>query len=489
MKNKYILLVIFYLFLMVSLKAQTNDPPLRIEIEIEKDSYPIHIVPMASEGVLLIREQDDYGTSLKKLQMILYDTNFYKQNTINSSIPIDYEYKTYQYQQDEIYILYQKKSSKKDNGKILILKYSIHTSDVVYKEYEGCGDFSVYELKKLNSNFLLSIAISQESEKLVWVNFETDSLYFIDFNLPVDYVIEMMEYNAIDNNYVTAIKMMSKEDYSLLIYTIDSTMSIHHLYTLPDTDHLIYNSVRMAKIDTSLIILTGTYNNYQKKKQNIHTGIYHIEIRNGQMKNLKLIPFSQLQTSSQTFRYDNSNLRILLGNVVRSDSQYVFLADVYYPEYAQTESGAFSDISYGRYYPTFPSEEFNGFRYVNAYIVCMDTNGHIKWKMDYPYNLITQSLKPRIQTYLDGNDAIVYYVYASRLNYTTIINRQPNGMKDNIQIESLYFGDQIQYNREVEFEHWYHHNFIYSSYQYIKNDGRIHKGKRYVFCMNKLAFQ
>jgi len=58
-----------------------------------------------------------------------------------------------------------------------------------------------------------------------------------------------------------------------------------------------------------------------------------------------------------------------------------------------------------------------------------------------------------------------------------------------IFIETSRKNDIIEYSEKLQMENWYENNFLIHGYQYLKNNSKNNKGKRYVFFVNKLRYQ
>ena len=474
----------------LSLKSQSN-PPLRVEIEVEKDSYPVQVFPAQDQGLLLLREKYEPSKFLKMLQFSRYDTNLVKQSTESITVSMDYEYKVHAFYENYWYGIFQNRTSKKIPSKTLVVRYDFDNRSVVSKELDNLGDYAVFALKVFKTKLLLAATQVSNREELFVLDFETWQLDKTVLDFPSDIFLECVDFDKVNQNIRIVLRASDKKKSQMKLLTFSQDMELLNVFEYPDTFNLTFYTAKIAYTDTNMMIITGTYfNDNPKKGTDLHSGTYHLKIRNGETEQLKIKPFGQLSFSNTPQqRTSGDDFRMLLGDIVQADSNYVFLADVYYPEYTQSPAPTSSfDMYYGRFYNTIPVEQFNGFRYVNAYILGFDFDGNLKWSVYYPYNLITKSLKPRIQVHLDGEEAVLFHVYASRLNYMVVKDKQIVEQNKSVQIESLYSSDEIQYNKEVEFQHWYGNNFLYSGYQYIKNNGKINKGKRYVFCMNKIAY-
>src|SRR5574344_533776 len=162
-------LILFWILGVELTSAQVLDPPLRVEIELEKDSYPIHLISMKEQGILILREKALDHKEEYQIQFITYDTNLMPQNEFNYNIDINYEYKTSLYHNQSVYVVFQPSSARKENDNVLILKYTIGQAVEVQK-YTGLGDLQVYDIQKLGSGLLLSMALSMEQEKLAYID-------------------------------------------------------------------------------------------------------------------------------------------------------------------------------------------------------------------------------------------------------------------------------------------------------------------------------
>ncbi len=247
----------------------------------------------------------------------------------------------------------------------------------------------------------------------------------------------------------------------------------------------------MSILDSNSALIIGTYNMIQDKyTDNLHSGLYTLQFQEGEMQSPTFFNFTQLRTrdssSIQSTKPFNLNLQLLVGSLSTNNLQYTLTTEVYYPEY--TQSGYSSYDPYGYNMPSSPV--FTGYRYVNAYVTTFDKDGQLLWHHYIPFeNMLTPRLITRVQLFFENENAVIFYPYNSDITYTRVHGNRVLDKTTTIFIETSQKNDIIEYSKKLQMENWYENNFLIHGYQYLKNNSKNNKGKRYVFFVNKLRYQ
>jgi len=199
------------------------------------------------------------------------------------------------------------------------------------------------------------------------------------------------------------------------------------------------------------------------------------------------------QARKKASKKDNSKEELSVGfdllihDIVQKDSLYYFVAEAYYEEY-HTVTSTYYDY-YGHPVPVSYSV-FDGFRYFNAFISCIDKDGIKIWDNGMEiFNILTYDLKKRVNVYLSDEDILMAYnregkIAAKIINGTDVIE----GM-EYFPLESTYTKDKIMEDTKSSMEYWYDNYFLAYGFQTIRNNSLVNRSKRVVFYINKVAFE
>jgi len=183
-----------------------------------------------------------------------------------------------------------------------------------------------------------------------------------------------------------------------------------------------------------------------------------------------------------TFEYD-----LLFHDVIVRDSNYIVIAEAYYPEY-HTQFYTTYDY-YGRPI-TITYQIFDGYRYTSALIACFNDKGDLQWEYSLKiWDILSYNLSERVKVLFDEQDIVL--AYANEGNITSIVIRgnQIISGRENYPIETNYPNDKLITDFNSSLEYWYDNYFISYGYQKIKNFREDVPNKRQVFYFNKIAFR
>jgi hypothetical protein len=521
-----------------------DEKPLRVEIEAKYNSDSYKIIPFGEKGVLLfyMSNEEERKSNPGQWYFTMYDTDFKELWAKEQVISRDMEYLNFDYNEKNLYILFGKDISSGTSGSIKILKINIDSSTI--KSFDAVMDVraSITSFKVINDVVMISgcktpsrgSTFLQSCYSFTCIpNIFSSTLYHYQpfvfiFNLnygTTKVVNDIYEGHAYaddlsidDKNEtfdVTVKNHIPRKTNAMYIdeFNTDGT-KVSTLKLVTNDENRKLNTCRIVTLSENEKILIGTYNNLTKgAKANPAisgmtegaSGIFFCKIANGEQQEIKFYNFSKfknfysyiserralkmlkkakkLELKGKELSY---NYRLLVHDIIKKDSNYIMVAEAYYPEYHTVYYTSYD--AYGR--PVTTSYTiFDGYRYTNAIIAGFDNKGELLWDNSFEiWNILTFDLKERVNTMFDGDDILLTYSNEGNIASKIIRGNEVVEGKEYTEIESTFTNDKLisDYNSDMEF--WYGSYFISYGYQKIKNNLQ-NKSKRTVFYFNKIAFQ
>ena len=490
--KKYITLIITILSFILRLTAQ-QDKPIRIELETLKDHQDFHYQAAGERGVFVFYEGSSENPDSAEWVCLHYDTNLYKDYHFTVTLPVYTAYAGSAITDNFLYLLLQKSFPKKEPVQTFLITVDLNTN--LYKT-DFLPNFQSSNINNLYAidNYLVAIAASANKQDSVFFYhcLDADALSLGDI---FPYKVQFCEADTFNHRWLFGLKefkgntdgeiFLCQYDYLNKKVNVRSFLS-----ATPTKGDYLYNSARAVVLNQDTTLIMGTYNTMQDKNSiNFHSGVYtilehHFNLDSAQFysyANLKTAKNENIQTAS------NLNLQLLIGNTGHNDSQFSFITEVFYPEYDYTYTG-YNDYYGG--YTSIPQQTFAGYRFVNAYVTTFDQNGKLIWDNYLPFsNIITQQPYKRVCVHFIGEDALIYYPKANHIFYTMVSGNEVIEKTSNFSIETNFARDMVDYNIDTHLEHWYKDNYLVSGYQYIVNKAKGSKAKRFVFFLNKIAYE
>lgn len=485
---RYIISFCCFIISLTSLYAQ-RDLPLRIEFETAKDESDYHFANVGDNGCFIFYEGNVINKDSAAWLFMLYDTNLIKQKNISIPLPVQSQYISQYYDKNRLFILFQTKQKRKKNVTSLMVTIHLPPKEVAVMEFENFDYNNINQFFYLDKTVLFH-EIKGKEHTLIFYNLNNQTVEAFSPPMETAYTIENIVIDSITQTlFITATFATDKYPHYYLFKT-DFQGKIAATYPFPQVDNHFYLSTKASLIDSGGTLIIGTYNIVQNKNvANYHSGVYTLLLKNEKMATPSFYNFTQL-TKSDTNRNKtnaslNLNVQLLIGDVATNDKEFVFVTEVFYPEYSQ--SGYNYIDPYTGFSPAVPT--FIGYRFMNAYITTFDKNGKLIWYHYLPFeNMLTTRLTNRVRIYFQNQQSVIYYPFLSELTYTTVAGYRVVDKLTSIPIETSRLNDEVEYTKKLTMENWYDNNFLIHGYQYIKNSTKRNKGKRYVFFINKLKY-
>jgi hypothetical protein len=181
-----------------------------------------------------------------------------------------------------------------------------------------------------------------------------------------------------------------------------------------------------------------------------------------------------------------NDYRLLLHDIINKGDEYILVSEAYYPEYHIEYF--WSTDAYGRSYRE-SREVFDGYRYTNAIITAFDSKGLLLWNNSFEiWNILTFNLKERVKVHFDGEDIVLAYSNAGKINSKIIRKNEVIQPKTESQVESISVADLKKPGITSDMDFWYKNYFITFGYEKLSRQPNISNAKT-IFYFSKIAFQ
>jgi hypothetical protein len=482
-------------FLIYSLLYGQADLPLRVELELAKDAEDYNCAAIGKNGVVVFYEGNLISPDSTDWYFISYDTNLNKNNNYAIPMPVNLRLVNSFYTEEHLYILFQQYEQKKVLPKTFMVDFDVSEKKIASYEIVSLHDQNIFDLKVVENNIL--IFSNENTSNYIYV-YEVENKLLTSPQF-TDGKITSVEFCEIDTFqhvlYWGIVATNTAKISSLTLFITDYKGKIIRNINFPSYSGYYYNSARMALADSAHAIIIGTYKNEKDKYSgNSNSGVYTIPFIGNRMGDPQFYNYSAIKSKDSLnlvkIKEKNLNLQVLIGPVFHNDKQFAFVTELFYPEYNYNSSNnTFDSYNYGSTYMP-ASTSFAGYRYINAFITTFDKNGNLLWDNYLPFsNILTFRLAQRVSVFFIDQDAVIYYPYNSYLTSTMVNGYEIKEPLTTIELESRNKRDNVDYSRNPRIENWYGNYFLFSGYQFIKNNSQSAKSKRYVFFLNKLLYK
>jgi len=532
----------FLCLALIAMQALPQDKPLRVEIEAKLNSDNYVVIPFGAKGVLLFcQSNENLDKSNNKWEFTLYNTDFKEVWTKEEAVLKDLEYKDFDYNSRYLYLLLENSKSVSAKGSLQILKIDVDSATIktfnttnplksVVTNFKVINDVAMLSGRTLPSvgasctqscfNFTCIPAITgfmiiRYKPFLFLYNMNYGTSKVITDPFKEQAYVEGLCVDDKDSVFVASIKNhIPRKTNAMYIDKFNTDGSkISSLKLVTKNDKRKLNTAKIVPVSATDKIILGTYNlNTAGNKANpafagfseASTGIYFSSVVNDEQQYIKFYNFSKFTTF---FSYLNEhqttkmlkkekkkelkgdelsfNYRLLVHDIIKRDSNYIMIAEAYYPEYHTVMT-----TSYVNGHPvTSYQYVFDGYRYTNAIVACFDKEGELLWDNSFEImNILTFNLHERVKVMLDGEDIILAYSSGGNIASKIIRGNEVVEGKQYTKIETKYDNDKVLADYNSDMEYWYGNYFISYGYQKIKNKTQD-KSKRMVFYFNKMGFQ
>ena len=495
-------------------KAGSGSQPLRLEIETRQDTEPFTVVTFGPAGMLLFYESvvstDDKDHTVWIFK--LYDVNFRQVWIQEMPILKDLKYEKSVSHDGQLYLIFynSEKSFTGNNFEIVI----------VPGEKEGLITAKTGKIpdKSLLAHFMIwnqkaILGIITDDDQSSFVRFDlstgeqqstpvTNARFTFLLDMKVDTTTGILHtfYKAYDDkaNEFIFYRQFNAYGDSLLTVPVNN-----------DATKYLINSGEILFPDGSQVLIIGTFKDNPKgKTDNVYSGLdiessgifvarlngtqnefmkhYNFSDFSGFYKNLSVNDLSRIRKRDKKGNEITIDYNLLVHNIIRLEDGYVFVAEAYYPEY-HTVTRMMYDW-YGRPMPSYYNV-FDGYRYTSAFITKFDKEGNLLWDNGMElWDILSNKLENRVNVIFDGEETILAFNFKGEITYKVFTAIEEQQSLEYVPIESKHTRDKMTSESGSNMLYWYRNYFLVYGYQRIRNTMISQEDKRYVFYVNKIAF-
>ncbi len=522
--------------------AGMTQKPLRVEIEAKSQADNYKIIPFGKKGVIVFCQSNEYSDKKNnKWYFTLYDTNFKEMWSKEQAVLRNLSFRFFDYTNRYLY-LYLENGTMNARGSFQILKVDVDSLAITtynssipvgcvvngFKVLNGVAMLSGRTLPSGGTNclqmcfnmtcipFFTGFTIVRIKPFLFQYDMNYGNSKMITDLFKEQAYVESLAVDTKDSLFVTSIKNHIPRNTNAMYIDKFNTggSKVSSLKLLTNNPKRKLNTAKVVSLSESDKIIIGTYNNYTSGNManpafagtsESSTGIYFTKVVNDEQKFIKFYNFSKFpgfysylsaHRTEKIMKKEKKleakggemsfNYQLLVHNIIKKDSNYIMIAEAYYPEYHSYTQTSWD--SHG--VPTTTTITiFDGYRYTNAVVACFDSEGELLWDNSFEImNILTFNLHERVKVLLDGQDIILTYSYAGNIASKIIRNNEVIEGKQETKIETNYDNDKVLGDYNSDMEYWYGSYFISYGYERIKNKTKD-KTKRTVFYFNKMGFQ
>ncbi|MDY0015446.1 MAG: hypothetical protein RBS13_04480 [Bacteroidales bacterium] len=501
MRFSYVYFLFIVCFLPWGVGAQTYSPPLRLEIETPRFEYPFYIIPMAENGVALLYETDVIENKKKKWSIILFDTNLQKVSNTDMWLEKDLRVEVVNSDNHQMFLCLQKNTRRSTIYNTYFIHYTLPQRKVnVYavniRDKEEVIDACFF------GNYAYYTTLFNRNEDVFVLDLKTLVSRPLFPEIAQASMFQFFKPDTLTHTLWIASTYVKDKNASALVLTqLDTTAFRMQTHNIPfETDKRV-NFCKLTVVDTSQLIVIGTYVDIKeasniKNTETVNTGIFTLPIENGKPSEPRFFNFlllnNQLDKNKMTPENKKGvslNLQLVIDEIAHNDSLLVFIGEVFYPEYRQEYAA-----NYGMYgYSSAPTTVFAGYRYQTAYVLTFAKTGELLWNTQIQYNdILVKSLRNVLHAYIDENqNVLLYYGMGDFVNSMILNNKNIVQSSESISLELLSPNDKLTANYSSTCKHWYGEYFIFHGYQTITGlkSNQKRNRKRDVLFINKLVYR
>jgi len=259
------------------------------------------------------------------------------------------------------------------------------------------------------------------------------------------------------------------------------------------------------------VCITGSYNLSDEKSSNYAetsileaAGMYFLKIEKNIIKPIRFINFLEFNNihkylnkreiskikkieEDRTKKDFSLNYLLVEHEIMQVNDKLIMVAEAFYPEYR-----VISDMSYDYYGRMSPTSRtiFEGYRYTNAFVLCLDEEGNTKWNQLFDiWNILTMEIKERVSIMPLKDDLLMSYNDDGEIIYKIMNDTTTVSDIENLKVEMSYANDKAMSNLSANIDYWYGNYYLIYGVQTIKNNSLANRSKRTVFYMNKVSFE
>lgn len=460
-----------------SLGIAQSGTPIHLEFPCSQYSTELQCIPCRTQGLCVCYPTltTDDSTVLNLQQ---YDVNLAHADQLSITMPPSLSYAASEYSNGRVYILYQNKSKRKRDVEGMLLCY-FPDSRVIEQQplrnlpFDNISHFSVND-----DQITFICGTGKDNSNLFFAKMGNDYIKPLYLENAPDYSIECYHSDTIQHNTLVCVNTASNTKNNV-IWLVETNRegNVQRAIDLPDTGNVRFQNARIARIDSTRFLLSGTYQHRKGSFGNTADGTYTIIYEGGQFTEPTLRPFNSARSNNA--RSNNNDVLYLYSRIYHDSTRYVTISESFHPEYRYSTT-----YSYG-----IPTTEpiFVGYRFLNADIRIYSQEDTLLWEYTFPFdNMLVTNLTTHLRADFVNNNILFYYITQKSL--TTMLLDTSMEIIDPIRTSEIFPQSRQSTNTvyTTGITRWYNNYFLLIGYKFPQNGNN--KTKKTAYFVNKLLY-
>ena len=513
MKKVTVILLLLAAGLSNMVSAQISQSQ-RVEIATVNDAVNFNVVPVGKNGLLAFyidktaKDEEGKVWVFKKL-----DTDLKEQWTKTYTVDKKKQYKSSDFNNGNLYLLFDDFR----NGEISIIIINTATNELT--EYNDVlGNKLRVEDFKVNNEVAYFNGYIKRAPTLFDIDLKSKKRKIFPLDGYGKHVfLDNLEFDNRSSSINVSATVTDKKNRKFIVKNIGANQ-VDRDFSLgaqAEDKWLLNASVRKLEGDRQLVI--GTYS---KARGAGSQGVYLAKFNGSEREYIKFYSFvdfenffkylpekaqerveKRINKQKEKGKDPVFSYSLLVHDIIEKDSQYIFLAEAYYPVY-HTQSYTSTRVeSYNTVGPgggtttqtrtvtvTEYRQIFDGFRFTHAVVAGFDEQGNKKWDNCFEMGDIqTFSLSEKIKVDLASGKIGMAYVVGNNIKSKYIEGNKVAEGKTSELYNTMQTGDKLKATFST-IEAWYDHYFIGWGFQRIRNEDNKDKVVRKVYFANKFGY-
>lgn len=523
--------VVIFLMLLTTFSVTTAQSVKRVEIPTNGEDNKYQVITIGEEGVLLLSK-----TSKKTFNITKFDTELQQAWSINGDLEENQSYVDFYRDGRDVYFLF----SKYNSDLYQIIKVSTGIGIMQKFFFENISRFEVSEFKVYN-DFAYLAGMVKEEPVLMSVNLNKLQPRILAGGLKGTASISSLDFDDENSLLVVSYSVKKGRSSYMVVKRINQNGKIVDQLTVePEDDYgLLTGKLFPLKDGKQLMIGNFGYKGLQSNGVPMSQGLYISKVDSENPEYLKLHSFTEFKnffkfmSQKQQDRIEKQivkkkdkggdlklNYRVLVHDIIQKDNQYILVAEVFYPEFRNTNNGYYGSglygspfwspygyssglnaLRYSRYFGmnswawnpwlwsgsrSMNNQQFDGFKYTHAVVAGFDQKGNLIWDNSFSFdNVKSMDLKEKVKIKLDNDDITLVYSNKGKLASKIVKGNEVVEGNKIIDVSTQQEGDRVRDTETDDIEFWHQNYYLAWGYQKIANKNG---GSRKVFYLNKIGF-
>lgn len=475
MKKKLALILTLW-FLSFYCIAQKGTP-LQLEFPCSQYSTELQCIPCHTQGVCVFYPTQTADSSY--IHLLHYNINLEFVNRTQFNIDPQLSFAASHYSDSCVYLLYQNKNKKHRTSEGFLYRYHCDSHQIEATELSTLPINDIKQFTVHNGAIYFVSATGRDNTNLFFGAQGQSFTKGLYLNNAPDYTIDCYHIDTV-NQKVLACVNTSSGTRNNVVWLAELTLQGEPLRVidLPDTGNVRFQNARIAQMDSSRYLITGTYQIRKNGLNNTASGKYTTIYENGRCSEPQLYPFNSARAASANTM--SNEVLYLASKIYYDSSRYISVAESFYPEYRYSTT-----YSYG-----VPTTEpiFVGYRFLNAEIHVFNQDDSLLWQYTFPFdNLLVTNLTTHLRADFIGSNTLFYYILNQSL--TTMLVDENLEIIDPIRTSEIIPSNKSNTTTTYTsgISRWYNNYFLLIGCRIPKNGNN--KNSKTSYFLNKLKYE